>query len=312
MRKLPRILSIGASAVGLSLAAALAPLSATAASMFKADLKTLNADFGSMASGTALLTLDEPSEFERTLRVQIDATGLQDLTAFDGFHVAHIHGQFAGNATKPLFDQGNGDFFTGTGGTSVPSILPTLAKDDADGDGFLNFIEGRPAYGPVVLNLTSVQQPAAPSGTPPLSQFLAGVGAGTIDPTAVFPQGDTFTLDTTYRFDLNNEDEARQFTNLSPLTNREIVLHGLTVPASISDPIDKAVIDAGSGSPLGIPLGDGTVFRITAPVAAGTIVAVGDDAASVPEPGTTGALMVMGAAGGALLLRRQRNLVANS
>ena len=311
MRKLSRILSISASAIGLSFVTALAPLSATAASMFKADLKTLNADFGSTASGTALLTLDEPSEFERTIRVQIDAAGLQDLTAFGGFHVAHVHGQFAGNATKPLFEQGNGDFFQGAGGTSVPSVLPTVAKDDADGDGFLNFIEGRPAYGPVVLNLTSAQQPAAPSGTPPLSQFLAGVGAGTIDPTAVFPQGNTFTLDTTYRFNLNNEDEARQFTNLSPLTNREIVLHGLTVPASISDPIDAAVTAAGSGAPLGIPLGDGTVFRITAPVAAGTIVAVEDGAASVPEPGTTGALIV-GAAGGALLLRRQRNWVANS
>lgn len=36
-------------------------------------------------------------------------------------------------------------------------------------------------------------------------------------------------FDTTYIFDLNNQDQRRQYNNLMPLDLREIVLHGLTV-----------------------------------------------------------------------------------
>ncbi|NEP16452.1 MAG: hypothetical protein F6J97_06045 [Leptolyngbya sp. SIO4C1] len=266
-------------------AAALAPVPALAATMYTADLDTLNADFGSTASGFATLTLDQPSEFIRTIRVQMTVTGLEDTTSFGGVHVAHIHGQFAGNATRPLFDQGNGPFFEGTGGTPVDSVVPTLANDDVDGDGYLNFIEGRPAYGPVVLNLSSEQQPAPPAGVPPLTQFLTRVGAGEINPAELFPSGTELNLDTTYTFDLSDPDQARQFNNIGPLEKREIVAHGLTVPAAISDPIDAVVAANGGGAPTGVPLGDGRVFRITAPVAAGTIRLVEDNnGESVPEP----------------------------
>jgi len=271
---------LGTAAVAI---ATLAPTNANAATLFKADIVPLNQAFGSTASGSAQITLDQPSETLRTLRVQIDVSGLQDLSSFGGIHVAHIHGQFSGNASRPLFDQGNGPFFTGAGGGAVESVLPTLA-DDIDGDGFLNFIEGRPAYGPVVLNLTRDQLPAPPSGVPPLSQFLELASTGTIDPAALFPAGTTFSLDTTYQFDLTDADQARQFNNLTNLDQREIVIHGLTVPASISDPIDDLVTANGSGAPLGIPVGDGQVFRITAPVAAGNLQVVEDEATSVPEP----------------------------
>ncbi|MBE9078989.1 hypothetical protein IQ241_17085 [Romeria aff. gracilis LEGE 07310] len=275
----------------------LCPATAMAASMvYSADLDTLNGDFGSTAKGAATVTVDEPGENLRSIRVQIQATGLEDVSSFGGVHVAHIHGQFAGNASRPLFDQGNGPFFEGTGGTPVSSVVPTLENDDADGDGYLNFIEGRPAYGPVVLNLTSKQLSKVttasgntvgpvPSGTPPLSQFLGLVGAGEISPADLFPTGSEFNLDTTYDFDLTDPDQARQFNNLSPLNLREVVLHGLTLPASISDPIDAAVTEAGSGAPLGIPLSETERFRITAPVAAGTLKLVSDDGtADVPEP----------------------------
>ncbi|MGC1310202.1 MAG: CHRD domain-containing protein [Phormidesmis sp.] len=267
-------------------ATAVLPLSAIAAhlstSTYTSDIGTLNSAFGSAATGSATFIETLNSEDNTaSLNVKVDVTGLQDLTGF-GIHVAHIHGQFAGNATRPLFDQGNGPFFEGTGGTPVNSVLPTLAKDDVDKDGYLNFIEGRPAYGPVVLNLSSEQQPASPSGLPPLTQFLQRAGAGEINPGELFPSGTEFKLDTTYNFDLNDADQARQFNNLGPLDFREIVIHGLTVPASISDPIDAAVTAAGSGAPLGVALDDGSVFRLTAPVAAGTIRRA--DATDVPEP----------------------------
>lgn len=235
---------------------------------FTSDLKTLNANFGSNASGSATLSLDAPSKNIRTLNVKIDADGLEDLTGIGGIHVAHIHGQFLGNAERPLLEQGDGAFFDGKGGISVNSILPTIEDSDLDGDGLINFLEGRPNYGPVVLNLTSEQIEAAPDGTPPLSYFLELAGEGEINPAELFPSGTEFNLDTTYTFDLKNPDELRQYNNLVSLDEREIVLHGLTIPVETSEAIDETAMGT---APAGTALDNGEAFRITAPVAAGTI-----------------------------------------
>ena len=235
---------------------------------FTADLKTLNANFGSNASGSATLSLDAPSQNIRTLNVQINADGLEDLTDIGGIHVAHIHGQFLGNAERPLLEQGDGAFFDGDGGISVDSILPTIEDSDLDGDGLINFLEGRPNYGPVVLNLTSEQIEAAPDGTPPLSYFLELAGEGEINPAELFPSGTEFNLDTTYTFDLSDPDELRQYNNLVSLDEREIVLHGLTIPVETSEAIDETAMGT---APAGTALDNGEAFRITAPVAAGTI-----------------------------------------
>lgn len=296
-------------------AMAMMPLSALAAHLttntYRSDIDTLNGAFGSKASGSATIleTIDDEAK-KASINVKVNVTGLQDLTDIGGVHVAHIHGQFLGNSTRPLFDQGNGPFFEGNGGTPVNSVLPTVAKDDVDGDGFLNFVEGRPAYGPIILNLTSKQQPAPPAGLPPQIQFLQRAGAGEINPAELFPSGTEFNLDTTYDFDLNDEDQARQYNNLNPLDFREIVIHGLTLPASISDPIDALVTASGGGAPLGIPVGDGSeVFRITAPVAAGTIVADNGDATAVPEPMTV-SLLSMAMVGGVLVVTRRRSATA--
>ncbi|MEL7008144.1 MAG: DUF4394 domain-containing protein [Cyanobacteria bacterium J06588_4] len=237
---------------------------------FKVDLVALNSSFGSDASGEGTVTIDAPSPDLRTVRVQLDASGLEDLSGIGGIHVAHIHGQFAGNAENPLLEQGNGSFFADGGGEAVSSILPTIENSDVDGDGFINFLEGRPNYGPVVLNLTSEKIESAPSGTPPLSYFLELAGAGEINPAELFPAGTEFNLDTTYTFDLNDPDELRQYNNLTPLGDREIVLHGLTLPVEISEAIDATAMGT---APAGIDLGNGEAFRITAPVAAGVIEA---------------------------------------
>ena len=237
---------------------------------FTVDLASLNTaePFGSDASGEATLTLDAPSEDIRTLRVQIDVDGLEDVSGFGGIHVAHIHGQFLGNAENPLLEQGDGSFFDGTGGEAADSILPTIENSDIDGDGFVNFLEGRPSYGPVVLNLTSEQIESAPDGTPPLSYFLELAAAGEINPAELFPSGTEFDLDTTYTFDLTDPDQLRQYNNLTPLEEREIVVHGLTIPLETSEAIDETAMGT---APAGIDLENGEAFRITAPVAAGTI-----------------------------------------
>ena len=235
---------------------------------FTADIATLNSSFGSRASGEAIITLEAPSPDVRAVRVQVDAEGLEDLSGIGGIHVAHIHGQFLGNAENPLLEQGNGSFFNGMGGEAVDSILPTLENSDLDGDGFINFLEGRPNYGPVVLNLTSEKIESAPEGTPPLGHFLQLVGAGEINPAELFPSGTEFNLDTTYTFDLRDPDQLRQYNNLTPLDEREIVIHGLTIPLEVSEAIDELAMGT---APAGIDLTNGEAFRITAPVAAGTI-----------------------------------------
>ncbi len=267
---------------------------------FTADLQTLNAAYGSTATGTATLTMDTSGVTTdaagvrsgiATIRVQINATGLQDLTGVPGgVHVAHIHGQFAGNASRPLAQQGDGPFFDGAGGVAVNSALPTTAGDGAlnvdetdrfgAAEDYLDFFEGRPQYGPVVLNLTAEQLESAPDGVAPLNFFFAEVMAGRITPTDQFPSGTEFVRDTVYSFDLSDPDAARQFNNLNPLSTREIVLHGLLIPTEISDAIDAAT-NAAPGSPTaGVPIDDGDAdptndqsFRRTAPVAAGEIVA---------------------------------------
>ncbi|MCA9269455.1 MAG: hypothetical protein KDA41_13330, partial [Planctomycetales bacterium] len=269
---------------------------------FTVDLSTLNAAFGSTATGTATITLDTsgvtgPSSGTADIRVQMHVTGLQDLSGINGaVHVAHIHGQFAGNANRPLAAQGDGPFFDGEGGAAngfppIDSILPSAA-DDGDknvdetamfgtASDYLDFFEGRPDYGPVVLNLTADQLESAPDGTPPLTFFFQQAGMGNVDPAAQFPSGTTFTRDTTYTFDLSDPDERRQFNNLTPLEAREIVVHGLTIPTEISDAIDEAT-GAQPGSPTaGVPLGNGMSFRATAPVAAGEIAATGGGSVTI-------------------------------
>ncbi|MGB7326256.1 MAG: CHRD domain-containing protein, partial [Rubripirellula sp.] len=254
----------------------------TANRQFSLDITELN---GSGVTGTGSVTLTQPTSTTREVRVVINATGMEDLTSFGGFHVAHIHGQFAGNRTAPLLGQGDGAFFDGAGGAAngqppVNSILPSVAANDGVTimDGFLDFLEGRPEYGPVLLNLTSTQLRDAgdhgtnpPDGTPPLAHFLNLFTDGEIDPTMLFPQGTDFVMDTTYTFDLTNADEARQFNNLAPLDLREIVIHGASIEKGISDAIDAAAMGTAPG---GTDLGNGQAFRVTAPVAAAEIVAV--------------------------------------
>ena len=147
---------------------------ASADSVFRSDLQTLNAGFGSSATGTATLTLTGEDTLNPSLRVQISATGLPDVSGIPGAtHVAHIHGQFAENLGLPAGQQTDGPFFSGEGGTPVQSVTPTA--EDANNifaNDYVNFFEGLPDYGPVVLNLSAIQVPAAPDGVPPLIQSI--------------------------------------------------------------------------------------------------------------------------------------------
>lgn len=160
-----------------------------------------------------------------------------------------------------------------SGGAVADSMTPTLAND-LDGDGFIELAEGAPAYGPIVL---------------PLAWITTADGNASV--TTTYDLTDPSIFGT-------NPATGMAFTaaDLMPLTFREIVIHGLSVPAGV-----------GAGTPNEV---NGTNGYLTVlPVAAGEIVAV--NAASVPEPDMTATLALLGTVGGVAVLRRRQNLAAN-
>ena len=77
------------------------------------------------------------------------------------------------------------------------------------------------------------------------------------------------------------------------------MLHGLVVPAEINDPIDELAVSLGlNPALLGVDLGDGTFFRTTGPVAAGSIVRVdGNNVVPTPTAAAAGLALLALAAG---------------
>lgn len=219
------------SALAVFLAFSAAP--AHAVRMFSSDLTSLN---GSGVTGAAELLLDGDS-----LTVSIQATGLEPGQP----HPQHIHGRFD------------------AAGNPVDSITPTAAND-SDGDGFIELAEGIPAYGPVIISLTS------PPG-----------GALTDFPTA--PDG---MISFTQTYDLNNPETFNtgfSKEDLFPLDFRELILHGMSVAAGI-----------GAGTP-GEVNGTGG-YKAVLPVASGLI----EEVQPIPEPGSILLLMLgicLGASG---------------
>lgn len=102
---------------GATLTALVAAPASARTTVYKASLDELN---GSAGSGTAVV-LDKGDQ----LRVNVSVEGLLDAT-----HLQHIHG------------------FTDTTVATCPT-----AEDDADGDGFVNLLEGLPDYGAILVDL---------------------------------------------------------------------------------------------------------------------------------------------------------------
>lgn len=158
-----------------------------------------------------------------TVTVAISASGLEPNMA----HVQHIHG-FTDNSTE--------------------ARTPTIAQDD-DGDGFVELAEGLDTYGPILLNLTTDHS----NGSGGDNGHDHG-GDLTGFPTA--PDGTIYFVET-YQLPAGS-------LGLDPLLAlREIVIHGLTVPAG-----------AGAGTPGEV---DGTAgYKLVLPVASGELSPVGN------------------------------------
>lgn len=239
----------------LSTALTLIPAVATNAATFEAKLTELN---NSGVSGIALLDLltKEGANTPTSLRVTITATGLEP----NMLHPQHIHGRFSGPGAGK--------------GTPVDSITPPPAAD-TDNDGFIEVGEGAPFYGPIILSLSS------PSTKAPSEQSFPTAPNGTITFTETYDlSNDALFLDPIAGLDFTSKD-------LFPLMFREIVLHGMTVPAGVGAGTSGEV--NGSGGYLAV-----------LPVATGEIREV---SRSVPEPATT--LGILGFSGFALLSRRR-------
>lgn len=148
----------------------------------------------------------------------------------DALHVGHIHGTFDGSDNP------------------TDAMCPTLS-DDADGDGFIELGEGVPQYGPIII----------PLGPPPLGEDLDPDGDGTIEYEMTFDLMDSSIF-----------GEGFSKADVMPLTFREIVLHGLTVPPGPGEGTDGEV--------------DGTNgYLAVLPVACGGIEAKGSDKRQGPK-----------------------------
>ncbi|MGB3300778.1 MAG: hypothetical protein WBA76_21140 [Phormidesmis sp.] len=239
MKHLSKVLLLSAAIFGFSSVAA-------QAASFKADLGALS---GSGVTGTALLDLSDDHE---TLTVTTNVAGLEP----NQDHVQHIHG---------LFD---------ASGAIADSMTPTL-DDDADGDGFIELLEGVPKYGPIILPLAVINTPDGNASVTTTYDLT--------DPTIFGSRPGT--------------DVPFSAADLMSLTFREVVVHGRSVDAGI-----------GAGTPNEV---DGTGgYLAVLPVAAGEIEAV--DAAAVPEPDAIATLVLVGVVGGVAILRRQKSLTAAS
>ncbi|MFD1510449.1 calcium-binding protein [Lacimonas salitolerans] len=195
----------------------------TADATFSADIIALNS---SGASGNALFALETDGMGGGRLHALITAEGLTPDTA----HIQHIHG---------VFDEM---------GNPANSQSPTIAAD-ADGDGYVEVLEGVPSYGDVLLSLPG------PDGMPMTD------AEGNLNFYASYDIADmsNFVSPVT--------GAQYSFEDIADLALREYVLHGVTVPDGAGAGTDGEVNGTGGFIPI-LPAGASELTEVTPEMAA--------------------------------------------
>jgi hypothetical protein len=194
-----------------------------AEAFYKADLQPLN---GSGVSGEALLAFDEDTG---RLTVVVSADGLEA----NQIHIQHIHG------------------FADDGDPSTPrqdALIPDRS-DDADGDGYIELLEGVPDYGPILLNaaLNHADGTGGDNGHShdgPLSGFPTAPG-GTIR------FAETYQLPTAQGLEPDTDFDLYHF-----------VIHGMSTPAGAGAGTGGEV-DGSAGYKLVLPVAIGDFREIS-------------------------------------------------
>ncbi len=205
----PGAVSFGAEKKGTDAGEAIA-----ATDLYRTELTTLNR---SGVTGSV-----EVAMADGVLTARIEADGLEP----NQVHITHIHGR------------------VGADGSALNSRVPSEALD-LDRDGFVELAEGIPAYGPILLNLSS------PQG--------AGLEGFPTAPDGKIRFEESYDLTSSAGFGMGFDA-----SDLMPLDLREFVVHGLSNDGS-----------AGAGTTGEI---DGTAgYKLVLPVASGEFVAVGSE-----------------------------------
>jgi Ca2+-binding RTX toxin-like protein len=149
---------------------------------------------GSGVSGTAIVAMDTELDGTRYINVSIFA----DSMTAEQMHMQHIHGAFDAM------------------GMPANSTTPTLG-DDTDGDGFIEVLEGVPAYGDILVSLDE-------NGAPPMANA---------DGEVAYVQSFNLEIPANLLSPVTGMQYAPE--DLMPLAFREIVLHGQDVAAGVGD-----------------------------------------------------------------------------